>query len=171
MIKLESELATLRTEDSHLESTLEVLKRTRLRESFSIQFAAQKELGEKMALLAEYGDLLVKEMENASAAEKEGVPYEGEEATSLIVTRATEALHTWTPASTARRETDLKTAETSESQEVAGASDLHRAKTMCVAYFLDVNRRGGVLTSFTLRNPVLSEQRTLLSSPNSPLSP
>ncbi|KAG0141083.1 hypothetical protein CROQUDRAFT_83622 [Cronartium quercuum f. sp. fusiforme G11] len=85
---LSNELNSTTAELSTLERTLAQLKRAKLKNSYSIQFHAMRELGEKLAMIGGYGDLLVDEL-------KESVPgmvYDGEERTAWIRGAAAESL-------------------------------------------------------------------------------
>ncbi|GAA6036778.1 hypothetical protein JCM8097_003475 [Rhodosporidiobolus ruineniae] len=111
--KLSTELSQLEQENSTFESSFRTLKRTKLHEAFSLQFAAQQELGEKSALVARYGQLLLQGMETDGA----GSAYSGKERTARVKAELEEALQKWTPAAPAKL------------QEATGSSFLSRSDT------------------------------------------
>ena len=90
--QLASELEQAEREDATFEASLEVLKRQKLLEAFDLQFEAQREFGEKSAILAGYGSLLLQGMDGGI-----GDQYSGQERTAAIRAQAASALAEWTP--------------------------------------------------------------------------
>ncbi|KAM0786658.1 hypothetical protein ACM66B_002107 [Microbotryomycetes sp. NB124-2] len=90
--RITSEIDQLDSELAPADNTLESLKRTKLHESFSLQLQAQRELGEKLSILAGYGELLLRTLESDGF----GSQYTGQEKTARIKGQATEALQGWT---------------------------------------------------------------------------
>ncbi|GAA5895888.1 uncharacterized protein JCM6883_001647 [Sporobolomyces salmoneus] len=90
---LQTELTQADSEIATFESSFSALKRQKLHESFSLQFAAQKELGEKLAIVSSYGELLIEGMETDGI---EG-DYKGEERTARIKVELEHALSDWQP--------------------------------------------------------------------------
>lgn len=90
---MQSELDQLDQERETFEASLEALKRTKLHESFSILFAAQREFGEKQAILGAYGELLLQGMDSDGFA----AAYKGHERTAAIKVKVNEALSAWSP--------------------------------------------------------------------------
>ncbi|GAA5987203.1 hypothetical protein JCM10908_001858 [Rhodotorula pacifica] len=93
IIKLQAELQAVAAENATFESSFSVLKRTKLHEAFSLQFEAQKELGEKLALIAGYGEVLLQEMETDGT----GPDYSGKDRTARVKAELEEALKRWSP--------------------------------------------------------------------------
>ncbi|GAA5971052.1 hypothetical protein JCM8115_006131 [Rhodotorula mucilaginosa] len=93
IVKLQAELQAVAAENLTFETSFSVLKRTKLHEAFSLQFEAQKELGEKLALIAGYGKLLLQGMETDGT----GPDYSGKERTARVKAELEEALAKWTP--------------------------------------------------------------------------
>lgn len=91
--KLQAELTAVAAENATFEASFAVVKRTKLHESFSLQFEAQKELGEKLALIAGYGELLLQGMETDGT----GADYEGKERTARVKAGVEDALKSWSP--------------------------------------------------------------------------
>ncbi|GAA5883718.1 hypothetical protein JCM3774_005793 [Rhodotorula dairenensis] len=91
--KLQAELQAVAAENATFETSFSVLKRTKLHEAFSLQFEAQKELGEKLALIAGYGELLLQGMETDGT----GPDYSGKERTARVKVELEEALQQWSP--------------------------------------------------------------------------
>ncbi|KAK4047361.1 lipid-binding protein [Microbotryomycetes sp. JL221] len=89
--KLRIEIEQLDREIAPLDNQLEVLKRTKLNESFNLQFQAQRELGEKLAILAGYGELLLRTLESDGF----GSQYAGQEKTARVKGQASEAVQAW----------------------------------------------------------------------------
>lgn len=83
-----NELASTTAELTHLEQTLAVLKRTKLKNAYAAQFDAMRQLGEKMAMVSGYGDLLLDELKEPTP----GVPYDGTDRTAWIRGAAAESL-------------------------------------------------------------------------------
>lgn len=92
--KFQAEVRQLDSDLAPLELTLETLRRTKLSESFQLQFEAQRELGEKLALLASYGQVLTRTLETDGF----GDAYTGEEKTARVKAQLGEALESWSPA-------------------------------------------------------------------------
>lgn len=116
MAKMSADLQQLEREDATFESSLEVLKRTKLHESFSVHFAAQRELGEKLALVGGYGELLLQGMETGGFGEK----YDGQERAAKIRAEVVETLNAWSPAKPLIPTPELK---------LGGSSFLGRSET------------------------------------------
>lgn len=74
------------------EATLAVLKRKKLHESYTAYFAAQRELGEKLALIAGYGEVLLDALDG-----EPGVKYTRQAHTAQVRAEATQTLDSWTP--------------------------------------------------------------------------
>ncbi|GAA5893531.1 hypothetical protein JCM5296_007482 [Sporobolomyces johnsonii] len=91
--QLTAELAQVDQENATFESSFDTLKRTKLHETFSLQFAAQKELGEKIAIVAGYGELLLQGMETDGI----GAEYKGQDRTARVKAELEEALLNWQP--------------------------------------------------------------------------
>lgn len=91
--RLKSELEELEKENSTFESSLEALKRTKLHEAFALHFSAQRELGEKQAIIAGYGELLLRGFETDGF----GADYKGHERTARVKGELGEALEAWSP--------------------------------------------------------------------------
>ncbi|POY72156.1 hypothetical protein BMF94_4793 [Rhodotorula taiwanensis] len=89
--KLQAELSAVAAENTTFESSFAVLKRTKLHESFALQFQAQKELGEKLALIAGYGEVLLRGMETDGT----GPDYSGKERTARVKAELEAALKHW----------------------------------------------------------------------------
>lgn len=92
-MRMESELETMDKELATFEASLDALRRTKLHEAFSLHFAAQQELGEKQAIIAGYGELLLKGMEGDGY----GAEYKGQEKTARVKGELSEALAAWSP--------------------------------------------------------------------------
>jgi len=90
---LQSELNQADAEISTFESSFSSLKRQKLHESFALQFAAQKELGEKLAIISSYGELLIQGMETDGI---EG-DYKGEKRSAQVKVELEKALIDWQP--------------------------------------------------------------------------
>ncbi|GAA5948969.1 hypothetical protein JCM3765_003972 [Sporobolomyces pararoseus] len=90
---LQTELTQADSEISTFESSFAALKRQKLHESFSLQFAAQKELGEKLAIISSYGELLIQGMETDGIAEE----YKGKQRTAQVKVDLEQALVDWKP--------------------------------------------------------------------------
>ncbi|GAA5949524.1 hypothetical protein JCM21900_000250 [Sporobolomyces salmonicolor] len=90
---LTAELSQVDQENATFESSFDTLKRTKLHEAFSLQFVAQKELGEKLAIVASYGELLLEGMEMDGA----GAEYKGQDRTARVKAEMEEALLNWQP--------------------------------------------------------------------------
>ncbi|KWU42797.1 hypothetical protein RHOSPDRAFT_35637 [Rhodotorula sp. JG-1b] len=93
IVKLQAELQAVAAENLTFETSFSVLKRTKLHEAFSLQFEAQKELGEKLALIGGYGELLLQGMETDGT----GPDYSGKERTARVKAELEEALKNWSP--------------------------------------------------------------------------
>ncbi|GAA5825471.1 hypothetical protein JCM3770_001844 [Rhodotorula araucariae] len=93
LAKLRAEHAQLEAETATFEASFAVLKRQKLHEAFTLQFAAQKELGEKLALVAGYGELLLQGMETKGAGDE----YTGKDRSAQVKVELEEALASWTP--------------------------------------------------------------------------
>lgn len=93
IVKLQAELQAVAAENLTFETSFSVLKRTKLHEAFSIQFEAQKELGERLALIGGYGKLLLQGMETDGT----GPDYSGKERTARVKAELEEALKNWSP--------------------------------------------------------------------------
>ncbi|GAA5832553.1 hypothetical protein JCM11251_001368 [Rhodosporidiobolus azoricus] len=91
--KLSAELAQLEAENATFEASFDTLKRTKLHEAFSLQFAAQKELAEKTAMVAGYGELLLQGMETDGVGEQ----YRGKDRTARVKAELEQALARWRP--------------------------------------------------------------------------
>ncbi|KAM0748911.1 hypothetical protein T439DRAFT_57495 [Meredithblackwellia eburnea MCA 4105] len=89
--RLIAELETMVLEESSMESLLAVQKRTKVQDAFGPQFAAMREVGEKLALLGAYGELLLKEVDPSET----GRLYDGAERTANIRVEAGAALAHW----------------------------------------------------------------------------
>ncbi|GAA5982420.1 hypothetical protein JCM5350_000403 [Sporobolomyces pararoseus] len=90
---LQSELVQVDSEISTFESSFSSLKRQKLHESFSLQFAAQRELGDKLAIISSYGELLIQGMETDGI----GQDYKGKQRTAQIKVELEQALVDWRP--------------------------------------------------------------------------
>ncbi|GAA5823092.1 hypothetical protein JCM10212_005718 [Sporobolomyces blumeae] len=93
--ELSTELAQADAEIKTFEESFEALKRQKLHESFSIQMQAQKELGEKLAIVAGYGELLIQGMETDGISND----YHGKDRTASIKADLEESLLSWQPSS------------------------------------------------------------------------
>lgn len=93
IVKLQAELQAVAAENLTFETSFSVLKRTKLHEAFSLQFETQKELGEKLALIAGYGEVLLQGMETDGT----GPDYSGKERTARVKAELEEALAKWSP--------------------------------------------------------------------------
>lgn len=118
MSNLSTEITNFDQANASLESALSSLKRLKLKESFDIQFASQKELGEKLAIIANYGQSLTQGLK----LEEANGTYTGQEQSAWIRKEADAELAAWKPQS------DRRPYHTSE----GGSSSLNRADTMCV---------------------------------------
>lgn len=96
--KLRGELSQLEAENATFEQSFETLKRQKLHEAFSAQFRAHRELGEKMALVAGYGDVLLQGMESEGV----GAEYRSKDRTAQVKVELESALKNWTPGPTPR---------------------------------------------------------------------
>lgn len=67
-------------------STFDIYKREKLQQGFQLQFVAQRELGEKLAIIARFGELL---------CEDDSFNHQGESG-AKIVARARSEVQTWT---------------------------------------------------------------------------
>ncbi|KAK4049556.1 lipid-binding protein [Microbotryomycetes sp. JL201] len=92
--RMTAEIEQIDKELAPADQMLESLKRTKLHESFSLQLQAQRELGEKLSILAGYGELLLRTLESDGF----GSEYSGQEKTARIKGQATEALQAWSAA-------------------------------------------------------------------------
>ncbi|GAA5994280.1 hypothetical protein JCM11641_006395 [Rhodosporidiobolus odoratus] len=90
--KLTSELSQLEIENATFEASFDTLKRAKLHEAFALQFAAQKELGEKLAIVSGYGELLLQGMETDGIAND----YRGQDRTARVKAELEDALNSWT---------------------------------------------------------------------------
>ncbi|SCV70510.1 BQ2448_1904 [Microbotryum intermedium] len=90
--RLQAELYAVELELHSKELEAERLKRKQLNETFGLMFEAQKELGEKQAMIAGYGALFLREFESGF-----GAHYQGQERTAQIKGELGEALKAWTP--------------------------------------------------------------------------
>lgn len=118
--QLQSELEKLEREDATFEQSLEALKRAKIHEAFSVHFAAQRELGEKLALVGGYGERLLQAMEIQGVADD----YSGHEHSAAVRAEVVSALEAWSPA------TPL--IPTPELHVGGGSSFLGRSDTQCV---------------------------------------
>ncbi|KPV74582.1 uncharacterized protein RHOBADRAFT_54381 [Rhodotorula graminis WP1] len=91
--KLRAEHAQVEAENRTFEQSFAVLKRQKLHEAFSRQFMAQRALGDKSALVAAYGELLLQGLETQGA----GNEYKGKERTARVKVELEAALAGWTP--------------------------------------------------------------------------
>ncbi|GAA5890169.1 hypothetical protein JCM6882_009247 [Rhodosporidiobolus microsporus] len=91
--KLTAELAQLEAENATFEASFDTLKRQKLHEFATLQFAAQKELGEKLAIVSGYGDLLLQGMETDGVGEQ----YKGHQRTARVKVELEQALSNWRP--------------------------------------------------------------------------
>lgn len=91
--KLQAELQAVAAENATYETSFSVLKRTKLHEAFSLQCEAQKELGEKLAVIAGYGELLLQGMETDGT----GPDYAGKDRTARVKAELEQALQQWSP--------------------------------------------------------------------------
>lgn len=114
---MSADLQQLEREDSTFESSLEVLKRTKLHEAFTLHFAAQRELGEKLAVVGGYGELLLQGMETGGVGEQ----YDGQEKAAKIRAEVVETLNAWSKPLIPTPELKLD-----------GSSFLGRSETQCV---------------------------------------
>ncbi|SGZ26407.1 BQ5605_C024g09908 [Microbotryum silenes-dioicae] len=90
--RLQADLYAVELELHSKELEAERLKRTQLHATFGLLFEAQKELGEKQAMIAGYGALLLREFESGF-----GPHYQGQERTAQIKGELGEALKAWSP--------------------------------------------------------------------------
>ncbi|KAH9821864.1 Eisosome component PIL1-domain-containing protein [Melampsora americana] len=88
---LNQELILTDQELCKLESSLSELKRIKLKSTYSIQFKAMRELGEKFSILAGFGDLLLNEIQEI----KLDSVYDGQERTAWIRGTVAESLVTY----------------------------------------------------------------------------
>lgn len=93
--RMQSDLDDANRELASFESSLEGLKRTKLNEAFSLWFASQRELGEKQAILASYGELLLAGQDSDGF----GNDYKGHERTAQIKAQVGEKLQAWSSSS------------------------------------------------------------------------
>lgn len=91
--RIKSELEELEKDNATFESSLEALKRTKLHEAFALHFSAQREFGEKHAVIAGYGELLLRGFETDGF----GADYKGHERTARVKGELGEALQAWSP--------------------------------------------------------------------------
>ncbi|GAA5849001.1 hypothetical protein JCM8547_006409 [Rhodosporidiobolus lusitaniae] len=92
--KLQAELSQLEAENATFEESFHTLKRSKLHEAFSLQYAAQQELAEKSAIVARYGATLLRGMETDGV----GKDYKGHARTARVKVELEEALKNWSPA-------------------------------------------------------------------------
>ncbi|BGP41147.1 lipid-binding protein [Rhodotorula kratochvilovae] len=104
LAKLRAEHAQLEAENATFEASFAVLKRQKLHEAFALQFAAQKELGEKLALVAGYGELLLQGMETQGV----GNEYTGKDRSAQVKVELEEALARWTPSAAPKLQEQAK---------------------------------------------------------------
>ena len=88
--QLEAELRTLETDDAAHEASVEALKRQKVKEAFEIKFEALRKAGEKQALIAGYGMLLI-----AGLARPASESYDGASRTATVREGAEDALDNW----------------------------------------------------------------------------
>ncbi|KAK4698567.1 hypothetical protein P7C70_g7705, partial [Phenoliferia sp. Uapishka_3] len=93
MAQLSADLEQMEREDATFEESLSVLKRTKVHEAFSLHFAAQRELAEKLAIVAAYGDVLLQRMDSSGIGEH----YTGREGTAAVRAEVVAALDAWSP--------------------------------------------------------------------------
>lgn len=119
MSNLSTEITNFDQANASLESSLSSLKRLKLKESFDTHFASQRELGEKLAIIANYGHSLTQGLKS------EGIDgnYTGQEKSAWIRKEADAELAAWKPQNTGSPQ------HTSE----GGSSSLNRADTMYVS--------------------------------------
>lgn len=89
---LNQELNLTDQELMKLEKSLSELKRIKLKSTYSIQFKAMRELGEKLSILGGYGDLLLNEIQDTSKVDSN---YDGQERTASIRGAVAESLVTY----------------------------------------------------------------------------
>ena len=93
LAKLRAEHSQVEAENRTFEQSFAVLKRQKLHEAFSKQFEAQRALGDKTALVAAYGELLLEGLETQGAGDE----YKGKERTARVKVELEAALAGWTP--------------------------------------------------------------------------
>lgn len=115
---LQNDLSQLDNEIYTFEQSFASLKRQKLHESFALQFSAQRELGEKLAIVGGYGELLLQTMES------EGIDgeYEGKDRTAQIKVELEQALQAWKPSS--------------PPVLASSGASLHQSDTRCVDHLL-----------------------------------
>ncbi|EGG08402.1 uncharacterized protein MELLADRAFT_116032 [Melampsora larici-populina 98AG31] len=89
---LNQELSATDQELSKLEKSLSEIKRIKLKSTYSIQFKAMRELGEKFSILGGYGDLLLNEIQETTNTDS---TYDGQERTAWIRGAVAESLVTY----------------------------------------------------------------------------
>lgn len=114
--RMQAELDEMDRENATFEQSLDALRRTKLHEAFELHFSAQRELGEKQAIVAGYGALLLQGMETDGY----GADYKGHEKTARVKGELGEALAAWSPSHPLIRAPELKQ---------GGSSYLGRADT------------------------------------------
>ncbi|GAA5930379.1 uncharacterized protein JCM15063_004790 [Sporobolomyces koalae] len=98
--KSSDQIATLQNELDQLDSEIvtstsafAALQRQKLHESFALRFAAEREMGEKLAIIASYGELLLQTMETDGI----DAEYGGKRKTAQIKVELEQALAAWKP--------------------------------------------------------------------------
>lgn len=117
--RMKSELQDLDQSNATFEASLEQLRRTKLHESFQLHFSAQREFAEKSAIIAGYGELLLRGMETDGFGDQ----YQGHEKTARVKGELGEALEAWSSSHPLIPSPELKH---------GGSSYLGRADTQCV---------------------------------------
>lgn len=91
--KLQAELDAANKALADSETQLEQLRRSKLQESWSLWFSAQRELGEKQAIVASYGELLLQGMDSHGYGEQ----YSGQEKSAQIKAEVSASLARYSP--------------------------------------------------------------------------
>lgn len=123
LAKLRAEHSQVEAENRTFEQSFAVLKRQKLHEAFSKQFEAQRALGDKTALVAAYGELLLESLETQGAGDE----YKGKERTARVKVELEAALAGWTPGPAPKLD---------EQAHDDGASVFSHSDTRCVDFSL-----------------------------------
>ncbi|KAM0755725.1 hypothetical protein T439DRAFT_10792 [Meredithblackwellia eburnea MCA 4105] len=92
--QVEADLAQLTQEEETFSESLAVLKRQKLHEAFRVHFEGQREMGEKLAVIAGYAEVLLNGMETSGV----GKDYDGMEKTAAVRASVAEKLDAYNPA-------------------------------------------------------------------------
>ncbi|KAH8927203.1 hypothetical protein BT69DRAFT_855316 [Atractiella rhizophila] len=120
LAQLRGELQALNEADAPYEDSMASVKRQKVHDSFLQQFEAMKEYGEKLAIMSEYGKLLLQGMDVKEGGRDKSYGEDGLDRTKLIRGLVQEELEGWTAANSEiqsrtlgakglrRRETDTR---------------------------------------------------------------